>query len=332
VKQAAWWQPRKGSVDCRLCPRHCRIPDGEAGFCRVRKNISGSLFSLNYEECTSCALDPVEKKPLYHFYPGRSILSIGTWGCNLHCDFCQNWHIAHVQPKTYNLSPQQAVELIEQQEKNCIGIAFTYSEPTVWFEYVMDTASLCRSKGYKTVLVTNGFVDQGPLDELCTVIDAMNIDVKAFTDEFYRDICSGQLSAVLRAVERAATKCHIEITTLLVPGKNDSSSEIENLCRWLNGVNPEIPLHLSRYFPQYKMDLPATPAETMRRAQMQAKKYLRYVYIGNLAGTGSNTYCPSCGELVVDREYRTHRLSNDGKCSMCGAKIPINGEVSFLRK
>lgn len=333
MKAAAWWNLINGSsVDCRLCPHHCRISEGKAGLCRTRSNLSGSLFSLNYAECTSCALDPIEKKPLYHFFPGSSILSIGTWGCNLSCDFCQNWQIAHAKPEAFNLSPQKASNLVERQGEDCIGLAFTYSEPTVWFEYVMDIASLCHGKGFKTVLVTNGFVEAEPLDELCTVIDAMNIDVKAFTERFYRDICSGRLADVLNTVERAAGKCHIEITTLLIPGKNDSPAEIENLCRWLSGIDPNIPLHLSRYFPQYKMDLPATPPETMRRAQMQAREFLQYVYIGNMAGDGSNTYCPNCGELVVDRERRSHRLSADKLCTTCNTRIPISGEIHFTKK
>lgn len=318
-----------GVANCRLCPRLCHIPPGQRGFCRVRENVEGTLYATNYGECSSYALDPVEKKPLYHFYPGSFIFSLGTVGCNLRCGFCQNWQIAHEDPPTTYLGPRRAVELALQQKERgypCIGLAYTYSEPFMWYEYVYDTAKLARESGLKNVLVTNGYVNGEPLRELLPYIDAMNIDVKAFNNEFYRATCAGRLDPVLRTVEAAHGHCHMEITTLLVTGLNDSPAEIENLVDWLAGVDPEIPLHFSRYFPNYKMELPPTPLETLRRAREIARRKLRYVYTGNAPQLmASSTLCPVCGEVLVDREgyqVRPGKLA-DGACAGCGEKISV---------
>jgi pyruvate formate lyase activating enzyme len=318
-----------GAANCKVCPRLCNIPPGKRGFCRVRENREGTLYATNYGECSSYALDPIEKKPLYHFYPGSFIFSLGTVGCNLRCGFCQNWQIAHEDPPTTYLSPRRAVELTLQQKERgypCVGLAYTYSEPFMWYEYVYDTAKLAREAGLKNVLVTNGYVNEEPLRDLLPYIDAMNVDVKAFTDKFYRTTCAGRLDPVLRMVETAHGHCHIEITTLLVTGLNDSPEEIESLVDWLAGLDPEIPLHFSRYFPNYKMDLPPTPLETLQRAREIARRKLRYVYIGNAPQLGaSSTLCPGCREVLVNREGYQVRVGKlaEGACAGCGEKISV---------
>lgn len=285
MQKAAWWDAQtEDNIRCGLCPHACLLANGGTGRCRVRQHRDGALYSLNYGQVTSLASDPVEKKPLYHFFPGRQILSVGTWGCNFHCDFCQNWEIAHGTSGIRQLSPAALADLAAAQGAENIGVAFTYSEPTVWYEYVLDAAIAVRALGMKNVLVTNGFICLEPLEALLPHIDAMNIDVKAFNEGFYREVCGGSLKPVLRAVETAAKCCHVEVTTLIVPGRNDSEHEIDELSRWLAGVNPEIPLHLSRYFPRYKMKLSPTPPETLLRLRETARKYLRNVYIGNLPG------------------------------------------------
>jgi len=316
-------------ANCKVCPRLCNIAPGKRGFCRVRENEGGILYATNYAECSSYGLDPIEKKPLYHFYPGSMIFSLGTVGCNLRCGFCQNWQIAQESPPTTRLDPKQAVELALQQKERgypCIGLAYTYSEPFMWYEYVYDTARLACEAGLKNVLVSNGYVNEQPLRELLPYIDAMNIDVKAFTEDFYRSTCAGRLEPVLRTVELAHEHCHLEITTLLVTGLNDSSEEIYRLVDWLAGVDPEIPLHFSRYFPNYKLDLPPTPEETMIKARDLARQKLRYVYLGNAPQLqASSTTCPGCGTLLVDREGYQTRVGEmaGGACLQCGEKITV---------
>lgn len=272
----------------------------------------------------------MEKKPLYHFYPGSSIFSIGTWGCNLACSFCQNWSIAQETPPTVELSPAKAVSSAVGAGGRCIGIAYTYSEPAVWYEYVRDTATLAKEQGLKNVLVTNGFINPEPLKELLGVVDALNIDVKAFSDKFYREVCGGKLKPVKKTVELAASVAHVEITCLVIPGVNDSTEEIGALAQWLRAINPDIPLHLSRYFPNYKLALPPTPVATLENAYNIARQYLNYVYLGNLGGGhGSNTYCPTCGNLVIDRQYGHCFLTQDKKCSQCGSSLYLTGGIFF---
>ncbi len=268
----------------QLVPHCCQIVNGRTGQCRTRLNEDGQLFSLNYAEISSIALDPIEKKPLYHFFPGKMILSVGTWGCNFHCRFCQNWEIAQGAPPTVNISPERLAELAVEQGPTNIGVAYTYSEPVVWFEYITDAAKAVRERGLKNVLVTNGFINSGPLQELLPLIDAMNIDVKAFRAPFYDEICAGELEAVKRTVETAAAQCcHVEVTTLVIPGLNDGVDEIGDLAGWLASINPQIPLHLSRYFPRYRMKQPPTPVETMLQVRDVARQYLEYVFLGNFS-------------------------------------------------
>lgn len=271
-------------VHCLLCPHGCRIKPGNAGVCRVRKNIDGLLYSLNYGRIASISVDPIEKKPLYHFHPGSSILSAGTFGCNLKCSFCQNWSIAQNEPETIGISPGQLVQKAIGAEKyGSIGIAYTYNEPSIWYEFVLDTAKIAKEKGLVNVLVSNGFINLEPLRELLSFIDAMNIDVKAFTASFYKKICQGSLEHVKASVAEAASHCHVEVTTLVIPGLNDSFGEIEELAEWLSSISDEIPLHLSRFFPNYLMtDIGPTPVETLKIARSHALKHLKHVHLGNV--------------------------------------------------
>ncbi|NPV54027.1 MAG: AmmeMemoRadiSam system radical SAM enzyme [Firmicutes bacterium] len=326
--EARFYEKLDDATRCLLCPRRCRIKPGTVGVCRTRKNVDGTLYAIGYGEYTSLALDPIEKKPLYHFFPGSTILSIGTRGCNLLCRFCQNWEISQGDPPTRRIEPGTLVGMARKHagDMGCIGIAYTYSEPLVWYEFVFDTARLAREAGMKNVIVTNGEINEEPLAELLPYIDAMNIDVKGFTAEFYRRICGGELEPVLRTVERAHGKCHIELTNLIIPTLNDSPDEISNLVDWVASVGTEIPLHFSRYFPQYKLDIPPTPISTLRRAMDIAREKLKYVYIGNVpGGDGNDTYCYNCGQKVIERRGFAvvgYHMEN-GECDNCGAKIHL---------
>jgi pyruvate formate lyase activating enzyme len=329
MREALWYGPHERGVACRLCPKECVIGEGLTGFCRARRNVGGKLYAANYAACSSYALDPIEKKPLYHFYPGSYIFSLGTWGCNLACRFCQNWQIAQDEPDTVAMAPTAAVEAAAGAGRRNIGIAYTYSEPTVWYEFVLDTARVAKERGLKNVLVTNGFINPEPLAALLPHIDALNIDVKAFNDKFYREICAGRLAEVKRTVEQAAASAHVEVTCLVVPGLNDDAAELEALAAWLAGVGKDIPLHFSRYFPNYKLDAPPTPVATLERAYETARRHLRYVYVGNVGTLGVNTHCPACGLMVIDRLRRQSNLTAEKKCPRCGDGIAIVGDVGF---
>ncbi|MCX7779951.1 MAG: AmmeMemoRadiSam system radical SAM enzyme [Negativicutes bacterium] len=328
MREAKFYKPHAQGILCELCPQHCVISAGRTGYCRVRRNLGGVLYTENYAACTGYALDPIEKKPLYHFYPGKMIFSIGTWGCNFSCQFCQNWEIAQASPATQEISPEQAVAMAKRAGPGNIGIAYTYSEPGVWYEYIFDTAELAHEHGLKNVLVTNGYINREPLAALLPVVAAMNIDVKAFNNDFYRKVCGGRLESVKATVEFAASRCHVEITTLIIPGLNDSEHEIRELARWLGGLDADIPLHFSRYFPRYKLEVPPTPAATLERARTIAREYLNYVYVGNMAGDGMNTYCPACGMLLIERLRGASALT-DKQCPKCGQPIYIAGEIAF---
>ncbi|MEW5794171.1 MAG: AmmeMemoRadiSam system radical SAM enzyme [Bacillota bacterium] len=333
MRKARFYETEEGKVHCRLCPNQCVIRDEKTGICRVRKNIGGELFTTNYGQITSYGMDPIEKKPLYHFYPGHEILSVGTTGCNLHCEFCQNWEIAHGSPSTVAVTARQVVEMaLSQKDRDCVGIAYTYSEPSVWYEFVYDCAVLAHEAGLTNVLVTNGFIEAEPLDVILPYIDAMNVDVKAFTDDFYRKVCKGGLKAVLRTVEQAVPRCHVELTTLLVTGLNDEPDEITALRDWVASVDPSLPLHLSRYSPRYKMtDRPSTPMDTMRMAREIAMEKLSYVYLGNVwDDEAADTFCPQCHKKVVDRTgflVRSLALDAGNRCTFCGFQINILGRA-----
>lgn len=256
-------------------------------------------------------------------------------GCNFSCEFCQNWNIAQQfeEVNTLTVTPEDIMEIMEKRvpSEHRLGVAYTYNEPTVWYEFIYDTSRLIQEKGLKNVLVTNGFINTEPLEKLLPYIDAMNIDVKSFTQEFYRKYCGGSLKPVMRTVELAASRCHVELTTLIIPDLNDSPQEIQRMVDWIAGINPEIPLHISRYFPNYRMDREATPEKTLERAREIALKKLRYVYTGNLFGSDyASTYCPQCGDLLIKRMGFT--INNTGvdenlNCRHCGEKIAIKGKI-----
>jgi pyruvate formate lyase activating enzyme len=271
-------------------------------------------------------MDPIEKKPLYHFHPGEQIFSIGSMGCNLRCQFCQNWQISQGEPPLDDLSPAQAVR--EALRNGSRGIAYTYNEPMIWFEYVMDTGRAAREAGLYNVLVTNGFVNEAPLDELLEVTDAMNIDLKSFDDSFYEELCGASVEPVKRVIVRAARGCHVEITTLVIPNRNDSMPMLEEEAKWISSeVGRGTPVHLSAYFPRYKLDEPPTSEETLLKAREVFCRYLDYVYLGNVAAAdGSDTVCAGCGGAVVRRRgYRVSAsgMSPDGSCAACGARCGI---------
>lgn len=270
---------------CQTCMHHCRLKPGQWGICRARKNEGGEIICKNYGRISSLALDPIEKKPLRRFFPGSKMLSAGSFGCNLRCPFCQNYEISMIKPEisadSY-LSPRELSDIaVKCREKGNIGVAFTYNEPLVGWEYVLDTARLVRKAGMKNVLVTNGTASPEILGRLLPYIDAMNIDLKGFREEYYKKL-GGSFSVVKEFIIRAAAKCHVELTTLIVPGENDSVREMEEEARWIASVDREIPLHISRFFPRYQMeDTAATKVEKVYELADAARKYLEYVYTGN---------------------------------------------------
>jgi pyruvate formate lyase activating enzyme len=272
MKEAAFQEKlADGRVACHLCPHECRIKEKGFGICHTRQVQGGTLYAVNYAQVASMAYDPVEKKPLYHFYPGRTIFSMGGNGCNLGCLFCQNWEISQEVVPTCHLDPEKAVELGGQQ--GSIGIAYTYSEPLMWFEYVLDCAKIARQKGLKNVLVTNGYINPQPLDLLIPWIDALNLDIKSMKEDFYRKLCRGTLHPVLHTAEAASARCLVEITNLVIPTHNDSDEDFQQLVDWIaERLGPDTPLHFSRYFPHYKMEAPATELESLMRARRIAQE------------------------------------------------------------
>lgn len=272
------------SLTCDLCFHHCQLEEGQTGFCRARANHGGQIVSLNYGRLTALALDPIEKKPLRRFHPGSQILSVGSFGCNLRCPFCQNASIAQVgvDAQTRDVSPETLVQIASDlRERGNIGVAYTYNEPLVGYEYVRDCAALVHDAGMVNVLVSNGTTSETPWRALLPLIDAVNIDLKGFTSDWYRQL-SGDLVTVKRNITIAAQVCHVEVTTLIVPGKNDSPDEMAKEAQWLAGIDPTIPLHISRFFPRHHMsDLGPTPVSTVYHLADIARKHLRYVYTGN---------------------------------------------------
>ena len=326
MKEAMFWKSLEGiAVQCLLCPRECRIADGKKGNCRVRKNIGGTLYSLNYGMIVSTAIDPIEKKPLFHFFPGSEILSIATVGCNFHCRFCQNWDIS--QPDAIigeGMTPQDVVDIAI--DRGIKLIAYTYTEPTIFFEFAYDTAKLAHKHGIKNVFVTNGYINPEPLKKIAPYLDAVNIDLKSMSDTFYQKLCGAKgVGPVLETIKLAhKLNIHIEITNLLIPGWNTSEAQITELCRWVADLDKKIPLHFSRYFPVYKMSVEPTPIETLEIAYKIGKaKGIEYVYLGNVSVGKENTYCPSCNALIIERDAgkRIKQNLNKGKCTKCGYNI-----------
>jgi pyruvate formate lyase activating enzyme len=313
-------------VRCGLCPHNCLISPGRTGICRVRLNTDGTLTLPYYGRLSAVAVDPMEKKPLFHFYPGTSILSVGFLGCSFHCPFCQNFRISQSTdvPSEY-VSPEDLVELA--QKNGSFALAYTYSEPLIHLEYVLDTARLARGKGIKNVLVSNGFVNEQPARELLEVLDAANIDLKGNNPDFYRREIGGGLDEVKRFIAQAAGKIELEVTTLVIPTKNDTDGEIEELAAFLAGLDPYIPYHLSCYYPTYKYSIPRTRPETVIRLAGLARKYLKYVYVGNAGFYDNNTNCPDCGGTLIDRSGYAVSFPGvaGGRCKKCGRKIAIPG-------
>lgn len=271
---------------CNVCPHNCNLEDGQTGFCRARRNVEGRIVPINYGIVTSIALDPIEKKPLYHFFPGSMILSVGSFGCNLRCGFCQNYSISmsgeDAIQYSEKISPEDIVSnALKYAHQGNIGIAYTYNEPLVGIEYVLDCAKMAKQKGLKNVVVTNGYASEDTINRVLPYVDAMNIDLKAFTQEFY-DKISGDVQTVKNNIITVAKSCHVEITTLIIPGENDSIEENTLLVKWIASVNNEIPLHLSRFFPRYKLaDKQASDVKHIYALADNAKKYLKHVYTGN---------------------------------------------------
>jgi len=317
-----WEKDGDDRVRCLLCPHNCVIAPGRTGRCGVRKNEGGGLVSLSYGQTVTAVIDPVEKKPLYHFMPGSRILSIGPNGCTLTCDHCQNWQISQEKAPTQYIGVDDLVMMAGRD--GSIGVAFTYTEPLIWYEYIMNAAPRLREAGLKSVLVTNGFLEPDPAREIVSEVDAFNVDLKSFDEAFYRDHCGGSIEPVKEFIEIAAPRTHVEVTCLVIPGKNDGVDQIERMARWLAGISREIPLHLSRFFPHFRMqDVPPTPAETLQAAYEKAREYLDYVYIGNIFIRGTeDTRCPKCGTPVIERSgFTVGRRDEGGKCPECGRSI-----------
>lgn len=332
LKEAKWWEPAaKAKIKCTLCPRYCTLSDGQHGFCFIRKNIGGKLYSIGYGKPIGFAIDPVEKKPLNHFYPGTGILSFGTAGCNLGCKFCQNWSMSKAKFDDMNsmeTTPEEVIQLAKKHEVN--AIAFTYNDPTIFGEFVIDVSKLAKAEGIKTVMVTSGYIDKEARKDVYKYIDAANVDLKAFTEIFYKKLTLSNLEYVLDTLKwlRNETNIWFEITTLLIPDENDSSEEIRKECEWIvKELGNEIPVHFTAFHPDFKMlDKPQTPASTLERARSIALDMgLKYCYIGNVRSPeGQTTYCPNCGKKLIIRSWHSILENNlqNSSCRFCGESIP----------
>jgi len=326
-----------GQVQCQLCQRRCRITPGKTGYCKTRLNQDGTLYSLVYDQVSSVAVDPIEKKPLFHFYPTTQVLSLGTFGCNFRCIHCQNYTISHVEPGTERyhprsrkLAPEETVELAKQYD--CGGIAWTYNEPTVWFEYSLDTAKVAKHSGLYTCYITNGYLTAEALDTLGPYLDGYRVDVKGFTTEFYRKLASvTEWKGILDTAVRAKDKwgMHIEVITNIIPTMNDDDEQLRALARWIvKDLGELTPWHVTRFFPYLELShLPPTPIKTLEKARETGlKEGLRFVYVGNVLGhDAESTYCYHCGKLTIQRVgYQTRMVGvQNGKCKSCGADLNI---------
>lgn len=330
MKAKYFTQEDNKQVRCWLCPHNCLINPGKRGICRVRKNVDGELISDNYGLVSSIAVDPIEKKPLYHFYPGSKILSVGSIGCNLYCKFCQNYEISQSSvddfPNLREYTPKEIVALAIKEMDN-LGIAYTYNEPAIWYEFMLDTARIANRENLKNVIVSNGYISPDPLQELLPFIDAFNIDLKAFTNTFYKHQTSASLPPVLETLKiiSKAGK-HLEITNLVIPDVNDDEKIFEQMIKWIaSELGENTVLHLSRYFPTYRMVNNSTPPILLETLKDIAGNYLKYVYLGNLrSNSGHNTFCPECGAMAIKRAgylVSYHSLGRDGRCTECGYRF-----------
>lgn len=329
MKEAQWWRSLNGKIECYLCPRYCKIGPNQIGFCVIRKNQDGKLWTLGYGYPTAVNIDPIEKKPLYHFYPSTNILSLGNVGCNLGCLFCQNWDISKAK-EHHRLAKEWEPEIVVAAalKYKCPAIAFTYNEPTIWAEYAIDISKIAHQYNIKTVMVTNGYITAEAFHDVYDYIDAANVDLKSFSEEFYKKYTLSHLKPVLEILKlmKKESKVWFEITTLLIPGLNDSQREIKELTGWIvNELGSEVPLHFSAFHPDYKLlDRPPTPIRTLEIARSIAlENGIKYVYIGNVFSEYSNTYCPKCNKLLIKRNWHTVSFMNlkGNKCS-CGETIP----------
>lgn len=317
------------NVQCELCPKRCLIKPGQSGECRVRINIDGTLRTVVYGFACSVNIDPVEKKPFFHFLPGSKTLSLATVGCNLHCKNCQNWEISQANPEDSEAAlcpPEKLVELT--RSNGCPSLSYTYTDPVIFYEYTYDTAKLARDAELRNLLITAGYINEEPWKQLLKYVDAARIDLKSISDDFYREVCSATLKPVQDAMVAAkASGVHLEVINLIIPTLNDKPEQIRSLARWVrSNLGGETPLHFSRFFPQYKMrHLPPTSLETLDTArEIAISEGLDYVYIGNIVSqTGQNTYCPRCKELLIERSGYTilKNQLKDGSCPACGTKI-----------
>lgn len=317
-------------VQCHLCPNECVLFDDEPGECGVRINNHGRLMAATFGVCSAIRLEPVEKKPLFHFHPGSYILSVGNIGCNLHCNFCQN---AEISQTTYDKYPTDKIHSPEQLIESCLhqspslGIAFTYNEPTVWYEYMQAIALKSKEAGFRNVMVSNGYINEGPLMELLPLIDAFNIDLKGFSSSFYKNICHGKLDPVKHSLKTIRAYCrHLEITFLPIPGRNDDRHDFTDMIKCVRDeIGPDTPLHIPRYFPAFKSTIERTPVNLLFEFCETARQYLSYVYLGNVTGSeDQNTFCSKCGKMVISR-YGTFVQKNGideyGNCMHCNHKI-----------
>lgn len=324
-----WSAAAGGRVQCRLCARECLLADGQRGLCRSRANAGGEMKSLVYGRPVSVHVDPIEKKPFYHFLPGSQAYSIGTTGCPLRCKFCQNWQTSQASPEDYRVRFTPPGDVVESARSRKVPvIAYTYNEPLVFAEYLLDIASAARLRGIRSTMVTCGFMAPGALAEMCRVLDAVKVDLKGYSESFYRDACGAELKPVLRTIRQIAKSgVHLEIVNLVVPTLNDSDRMIAGLCDWVVGeLGPDVPLHFTRFRPDYQMPhLPPTPTATLERARsIAAARGIRYAYVGNVPGhPGNNTFCPWCKKEIIRRAHFFVEKSNvkNGKCGYCGKRI-----------
>jgi pyruvate formate lyase activating enzyme len=331
IKEGMLYQSlERGKISCSLCSHRCQIAPSKYGVCGVRENREGKLYTLVYGEVIAAHVDPIEKKPFYHFLPGSSAFSIATVGCNFQCGFCQNWEISQASKKDgeglggYKLPPEDVVR--EAKKQNCQSISYTYTEPTIFFEYAYDTAKIAKREGLFNNFVTNGFMTPEALETIHPYLDAANVDLKAFKEETYKKVCKARLAPVLESIcLMRKLNIWVEVTTLVVPGLNDSDEELSQIVRFILSVDPDIPWHISRFHPDYKYtDAKPTPLETLRKAYNIGKKEgLRYIYIGNVWGEGEDTFCPGCQKPLIRRQgfWVQENKVRDARCPYCGTSI-----------
>jgi pyruvate formate lyase activating enzyme len=331
-KEAILYDKLENSLNCKVCERRCIISEGKKGFCDMRENLDEKLYTLNYAAASSVAVDPIEKKPLFHFYPGSTVLSLGSVGCNFRCKHCQNWNISQAELDEVSLReilPEDAVKLAK--EYKCKSIAWTYNEPTMWLEYTIDSAKLAKDNGLKSVYVTNGYMTEESLEMIGPYLDAANIDLKGISEQFYKELCDARMQPVLDNIKRIYDKkIHLEITNLMIPGYNDSENNIKALVNFMvDEVGVDVPLHFTRFFPYYELkNVPPTAVADLEKAYKIAKDAgMKYVYIGNVpSGKGEYTYCHSCGEVLIERDgyqIMADSIKADIKCPKCGTEANI---------